>query len=117
MLAVASSSLADLAPHVLAVDPSAGIGKKIGKGRKVKPLLWTPPRVDRWQETGQVPGQVMVWGREQCGAFLDGIESERLYALYHLAAYYYGLRRSELVGLCWSEVDLAARRIHVRQAQ
>jgi integrase len=34
----------------------------------------------------------------------------------HLAAYF-GLRRSELVGLCWPDVDLAARRVHVRQAQ
>jgi integrase len=42
--------------------------------------------------------------------------TERLYALYHLAAYY-GLRRSELGGLCWSDVDLASRRVHVRQAQ
>ena len=36
--------------------------------------------------------------------------------LYHLAAYF-GLRRSELGGLSWSDVDLAARRVHVRQAQ
>ncbi len=58
----------------------------------------------------------MVWSREQCGEFLDAIEAERLYALYHLAAYY-GLRRSELCGLAWAEVDLPGRRIHVRQAQ
>jgi integrase len=44
------------------------------------------------------------------------IEGDRLYALYHLATYF-RLRRSELVGLCWSDVDLAARRIHVRQPQ
>ncbi len=30
---------------------------------------------------------------------------------------YYGLRRSELAGLCWADVDLATRRVHVRQAQ
>jgi len=114
VMAVASTSLADLVPHVLAVNPAAAV--KTGKGRKVKPLLWTGPRTERWQETGQVPGRVMVWSREQCGAFLDGIEGERLYALYHLAAYF-GLRRSELAGLCWSDVDLTARRVHVRQAQ
>ncbi len=116
VLAVASSSLADLVPHVLAVNPAAGMGKKMGKGRKVKPLLWTAPRIERWRETGQVPGRVMVWSRDDCGAFLDGIEDDRLYALYHLAAYY-GLRRSELCGLCWADVDLAGRRVHVRQAQ
>jgi integrase len=116
VIAVASSSLADLVPHVLAVNPAAGMGRKMGKARKVRPLLWTAPRIERWRDTGQVPGQVMVWGRDDCGAFLDGIESDRLYALYHLAAYY-GLRRSELCGLSWSDADLAARRVHVRQAQ
>jgi integrase len=114
VLAVASTSLADLVPHVLAVNPAAAI--KVGKGRKVKPLMWTAARVERWQETGQVPSRVMVWGRDHCGAFLDAVESQRLYALFHLDAHY-GLRRSELAGLCWPDVDLATRRVHVRQAQ
>jgi hypothetical protein len=51
--------------------------------------------------------------REQCGQFLDGTEDEQLYSLYHVAAHF-GLRHSELVGL-WPDVDLATRRIHVRQ--
>ena len=58
----------------------------------------------------------MVWTRDHCGAFLDSIEDERLYSLYHLAPYY-GLRRSELCGLAWGETDLTTRRIHIRQAQ
>ena len=118
VMAVASSSLADLVPHVLPVNPAAAVrtGKGKGSGRKVKPLLWTAPRADRWRETGQIPGRVMVWTREHCGAFLDSIEDERLYSLYHLASYY-GLRRSELCGLAWSETDLTTRRIHIRQAQ
>lgn len=116
VMAVASSSLADLVPHVLTVNPAAAVGKKMGKGRKVKPLLWTAARVERWRETGQIPGRVMVWSRDHCGEFLDSTEDDRLYPLYHLAAYY-GLRRSELCGLCWADVDLATRRVHVRQAQ
>ena len=116
VMAVASSSLADLVPHTLAVNPAASVGKKMGKARKVKPLLWTAARTERWRETGQIPGRVMVWSREQCGAFLDGIEDERLYSLYHVAAYF-GMRRSEVAGLCWGDVDLATRRIHIRQAQ
>jgi integrase len=114
VLAVASSALGDLVPHTLPVNPAAAV--KAGKGRRARPLLWTPPRIERWRETGEIPGRVMVWSREQCGEFLDAIEAERLYALYHLAAYY-GLRRSELCGLAWAEVDLPGRRIHVRQAQ
>jgi len=41
------------------------------------------------RETRQIPGRVMVWGREDCGTFLDAAEDDRLY---HLAAYF-GLRR------------------------
>jgi integrase len=96
------------------VNPAARL--KLGKPRKHRPLLWTEPRVAEWRETGKVPGPVMVWSGEQCGAFVDGIESERLYALFHLAAYF-GLRRSELAGLYWADADLAARRVYVRQAQ
>jgi integrase len=66
----------------------------------------------------------MVWTREQCGAFLDSLEAsekprrdtERLYALFHVAAYC-GLRRSELAGLAWADLDLTRRRLHIRQAQ
>ena len=114
ILAVASSALAPLVPHTLPFNPAAGI--KAGKTRRRRPLLWTRARVERWRETGEVPAPVMVWSREHCGAFLDSIEDERLYALFELAAYT-GMRRSELAGLCWPDVDLASRRIHVRQAQ
>ena len=55
----------------------------------------------------------MTWTPEQCGQFLDTVEGERLYPLFHVAAYY-GLRRGELIGLTWADVDLATRRIHVR---
>ncbi|MGH3182246.1 MAG: hypothetical protein ACRDOE_10140 [Streptosporangiaceae bacterium] len=96
VLAVASSWLADLVPHTLAVNPAAAV--KVGKGRKVKPLLWTAARIGLWRGTGQIPGPVMVWSAAHCGGFLDSIEGDRLYALYHLAAYW-GLRRSELCGL------------------
>jgi integrase len=114
ILAVASSALAPMVPHTLPINPAARV--KAGKARRRKPLLWTAARVERWRETGEIPAPVMVWPREHCGAFLDSIGEERLYALFELAAYT-GLRRSELAGLCWADVDLASRRIHVRQAQ
>jgi integrase len=86
--------------------------------------LWTAPRVERWRESGEIPAPVMVWTREQCGAFLDSLlpaadppyKGERLHALYQVAAYC-GLRRSELAGLAWADLDLDRRRVHVRQAQ
>ncbi|MGO8959398.1 MAG: tyrosine-type recombinase/integrase [Streptosporangiaceae bacterium] len=123
--AVALSALSDAVPQTLAHNPAATVklGGKRG-GRKVRPLLWTEPRVERWQQTGEIPAPVMVWTAAQCGAFLDSLEgsedpprrAERLYALFHVAAYF-GLRRSELAGLAWAEVDLGNRRLHVRQAQ
>jgi integrase len=97
----------------LPVNPAKGT---TGKARKNKPLLWTEPRVERWRKTGKRPAPVMVWTREQCGAFLDSAEADRLYSLYHLAALW-GLRRSELAGLEWADLDLGTRRLHVRQAQ
>jgi hypothetical protein len=84
----------------LPVNPAEGIG---GKTRKTKPLLWTEPRVERWRQTGQRPSPVMVWTAAQCGAFLDSIGTDRLYPVYHLAAYW-GLRRGELERLEWADL-------------
>jgi integrase len=95
----------------LPVNPAAKV--KFGKMRRIKPLLWTGARAERWAETGEVPTKVMVWTAAQCGAFLDSVEGLRPYALFHVAAYY-GLRRGELTGLSWADVDLRTRRLHVR---
>lgn len=51
---------------------------------------------------------------EQYGAFLDAMEGERLYPLFVLAGHS-GLRRGELVGLRWSDVDLTTGRLVVQQ--
>lgn len=76
-----------------------------GKGRRVKPMVWTAERVARWQETGERPGPVMVWTPAQTGAFLDFAAEERLYALFHVVAFR-GLRRGEIAGLPWTDTDL-----------
>ena len=115
VIVIGATTLADLVPNVLPFNPAAGI--RIGRTRKTRPLLWTAPRIERWEATGHVPRARDASGdAEQCGAFLDGVESDRMYPLFVIAAYF-GLRRSELCGLAWTDVDPAARRIHVRQAQ
>ncbi|CAN5812029.1 hypothetical protein BH23ACT8_BH23ACT8_05590 [soil metagenome] len=52
----------------------------------------------------------LTWTPEQVRAFLDSVATDRLYPLWRLAVTT-GLRRGELVGLRWRDVDLAAGRI------
>lgn len=47
---------------------------------------------------------------EQLGGFLDAVKHERLYPLLVLAGYS-GLRRGELVGLKWSDLDMSTGRL------
>lgn len=105
---------------ILDVNPAEHVFRTKGAKRRgrARPLLWTTERVERWETDGHVPAKVMVWTSAQCGAFLDFSETcgERLHALFHLDAYW-GLRRGELVGLERSDLSLARRRLHVRQAQ
>ncbi|MQY04122.1 tyrosine-type recombinase/integrase [Actinomadura macrotermitis] len=105
--------------RILDENPAEGVFRSKGgaarKGRD-KPLLWTDERVQHWEETGKVPGKVMVWTAAQCGAFLDFAEGDRLYPLWHLGAYW-GMRRGELVGLDRPDLSTERRRLHVRQAQ
>jgi len=51
---------------------------------------------------------------EAYGAFLDAIEADRLYPLFVVAGYS-GLRRGELVGLRWADIDMATGRVVVAQ--
>jgi integrase len=109
--AVLSAALNDAVErHLIAVNPAATVKIRPGKAR---PLLWTEPRVAQWRKDGKRPARVMVWSASQTGQFLDAIMNDRLYPLYHLAAYW-GLRRQELVSLRWADLDLASRRLHVR---
>jgi len=43
------------------------------------------------------------------------MKDDRLYALWHLAAMT-GMRRGELLGLRWADIDCEAKRVAVRQA-
>lgn len=54
-----------------------------------------------------------VWNQQQAKYFLEVIRDERLYALY-LIVILSGLRRGELLGLRWQDVDLDKRRFTIR---
>ncbi|MDX3262658.1 site-specific integrase [Streptomyces sp. MI02-2A] len=68
--------------------------------------LVEPPRV-RQQE-------VRPWSLEETLSFLEAARTDPLYATFVLAIAM-GLRRGELVGLRWSDVDLDNRVLYVRQ--
>ncbi len=59
--------------------------------------------------------EVRPLNRDQAKALLDAAEGDRLHALYVLAVTS-GMRQGELLGLFWSDLDLAARKVRVRRA-
>ena len=58
--------------------------------------------------------EIKAWTAEQLDRFLDAIEPHRLAAAFHLDAYT-GMRRGELLGLRWRDLDLDSMRLSVRQ--
>lgn len=55
-----------------------------------------------------------AWTAEELSWFLQSVRSDRLFALWQLAAMT-GMRRGELLGLRWQDVQVAQRRLSVRQ--
>src|ERR1019366_7112590 len=68
-----------------------------------------PPRL-------QPPGsQVMqTWTGDQVRIFLSALQGHRLQVAYILAATT-GMRRGEVLGVRWADIDFASRRLAVRQ--
>lgn len=58
--------------------------------------------------------EMSVWSPEQLRTFLDSVRSDRLYAAWLLAATT-GMRRGELLGLRWIDVDLEACIVSINQ--
>jgi integrase len=69
-----------------------------------------PPRPSR-----QVRGEIQCWEPEELARFLDHVHGTRLEAGWRLAAMT-GMRRGEILGLRWRDVDMGAARIAIRQA-
>ena len=122
--------------RMLAVSPCDGV--ELPRAPKVRPLAWTSAReemfraalgrrilaagrnlttVERqalWASRELRPASVMVWLPEHTGRFLDSAAGERLFALWCLTAFC-GLRRDEVIGLAWADVDLGERTAAVRE--
>lgn len=65
------------------------------------------------QPRKQTP-EMKVWTAEQLRAFVDHSADDRLGAVWRLFAFT-GMRRGEVVGLRWTDVDLTAKRLTIRQ--
>jgi integrase len=59
--------------------------------------------------------EARVWNAGELRAFLLGVGDERAHAAFFLAAHT-GMRRGEVLGLRWADVDLDKARLSVRQA-
>jgi integrase len=58
--------------------------------------------------------KVQPWSIEEATQFLGAAESDPLYPAY-LIALLYGLRRGEVLGLRWSDIDFDNNLLHIRQ--
>jgi integrase len=123
-------------PQMIAVSPCAGV--ELPRAPKVRPLAWTPAREDAfraalgrrvlaagrtlttverqaaWAAADLRPCPAMVWLPDHTAQFLESIAGERLSALFCLAAFC-GLRRDEVIGLAWGDVDTDQRIAVVRE--
>jgi integrase len=89
---------------VLADAVDAGLlGKNVAAGAK-------PPRPAR-----RTVGGVNAWEPDELARFLAYVKGSRLEAIWRLAAMT-GMRRGEILGLRWRDVDLDRARLSVRQA-
>jgi integrase len=59
---------------------------------------------------GRRQGKIKAWDTAQLRVFLDAVRSHRLHPAFHLAAHT-GMRRGEVLGLRWCDVDLKAGRL------
>lgn len=69
---------------------------------------------DRADPPKESTAEMSVWTPEQLGTFLDSVRTDRLFAAWLMAAMT-GMRRGELLGLKWSDLDLEAGTVSVRQ--
>jgi integrase len=78
--------------------------------RQIAPGLWSAGPI----HTTRRDGPVKVWNSDELDRFVTEAGADRLAAIWRLLMLT-GMRRGELLGLRWSDVDLDARRVRVVQ--
>lgn len=76
-------------------------------------LLADPPKRD--PSARQRDGEMQVWTAQQLQSFLGLVDGQRLAPAFVVTAHT-GMRRGEVAGLRWADVDFEKRLIHIRQA-
>lgn len=84
---------------------------ELPSARRPRAVTWTDARVAVWRATGQRPA-VGVWTVDQTARFLAHVPGSNPHPLFHLVALL-GLRRGEVIGLRWCDVDVKARTLTV----
>jgi len=91
------------------------LGKAMGDAVR-KGLIYRNPVELADRPKAQKPdATLIVWTPEEVGVFLRSVTDDRLAALWRTAAMT-GMRRSEICGLAWPDVDLEQAALSVRRA-
>jgi integrase len=114
-LAVGSEDRRGLSPktiHSIHGTLHKALADAMRKGSVVRNVaeLADPPKLSSRKKR-----EMRVWDAIQLRQFLDALEAHRLMPAYYLAANT-GMRRGEVLGLRWIDVDLERARLSVRQA-
>jgi len=130
------AALNDAPDGLIAYNPAAKVSMTPEK--RQKPVVWTAGRAeafwteyqarldaakeaadgkhvnafDVWRRMDLRPAPVMVWLPQDTGAFLDYATRHRLSALFEVVAAT-GMRRGEICGLPWTDVDLVGQELTV----
>ena len=90
------------------------IRKAIGDAERKGIVQRNVARLADKPSTSQLDTERPAWTPEELRTFLDAAEGHELFPLFRLGALT-GMRRGELCGLRWEDVDLAGRTLRVRQ--
>jgi len=90
------------------------IRKALGDAERKGLINSNPARLADKPSTAQDDNERPAWTPAQLRAFLDAAAGEQLYPLFRLAALS-GMRRGELCGLMWEDVNFSAQTVRVRQ--
>lgn len=83
--------------------------------RNVAKVVKPPKRDADADQSQDVAHEMKTWNGGELKAFLESVKEDRLYGAWHLSAHT-GMRRGELLGLRWEDIDFERCQLAVRRA-